>query len=111
RAKLLNPFGGNWASRSALLSVASLVLLVITSIFREKLKLKYEHWRASHLVLGLSAVIFAQLHVTMAGLYTNTFWKHAIWIAIAVMMVGLVIYLRLIKPVRQKQYNWRVAEV
>ncbi|HEX7705185.1 MAG TPA: ferric reductase-like transmembrane domain-containing protein [Thermoanaerobaculia bacterium] len=111
RLKLLNPLGGNWASRFAWLSVAALLAIVVSSVFRERLKLNYERWRFSHLVLGVLAIVFAQLHVSLAGLYTNTAWKQAIWIVIAIMMVGLVVYLRLLKPMWQKNYRWRVAEV
>ncbi len=111
RLELLNPFGGNLASRMAWISILALLLVTVTSVFRERVKLNYEWWRLSHLVLGVLAIVFAQLHVSMAGLYTNTLWKQAIWIATAVAMVGLVVYLRLIKPAWQRNYRWRVAEV
>ncbi len=111
RLKLLNPLGGNWASRFALLSLLALLAIAVTSIYRERLKLNYEYWRLSHLLLGVLAVVFAQLHVSMAGLYTNTLWKHSIWVAMAVVMVGLVLYLRILKPAWQRGNEWRVVEV
>jgi predicted ferric reductase len=111
RLKLLNPLGGNWASRMALLSVAALLFIVVSSVLRERLKLDYERWRLWHLLLGVLAIVTAQAHVSMAGLYTNTFWKQAVWIAMALFMVGLVVYLRVLKPTWQKSYHWTVAEV
>jgi predicted ferric reductase len=111
RASLLNPLGGNLASRTAWVSLLSLVAIVVSSVFRERLKLNYERWRLTHLGLGVTAIVFAQLHVSMAGLYTNTFWKQAIWIGTAALMVGLVLYLRVFTPLRQRAYTWRVAEV
>ncbi|MGF1633186.1 MAG: oxidoreductase, partial [Phycisphaerae bacterium] len=111
RLKLFNPFGGNWASRFAWLAVLSLVAIAVTSVFRERLKLNYEHWRLGHLIMGVAAIVFAQLHVSMAGLYTNVFWKQAVWIGIAVLMVGMVLYLRILKPWLQRGRKWRVAEV
>jgi predicted ferric reductase len=111
RLKLLNPLEGNWASRFALLSLVALVTMAVTTLYRKELKFDYEYWRLSHLALGVAAVVFAQLHVSMAGLYTNTFWKHAIWVIIAIIMVGIVVYLRLVKPLVQKGNQWRVAEV
>ena len=65
----------------------------------------------SHLVLGVAAIAFAQLHVSLAGLYTNTWWKQGIWIGTAALMVGLVVYLRVVKPAWQRSYVWKVAEV
>lgn len=111
RASLLNPFGGNWASRSAWVSILALLAIVGSSVYRERLKIRYELWRISHLVLGITAIVFAQLHVSMAGLYTNTFLKQAVWVGTAALMVGLVVYLRLLKPFWQRAFTWRVAEV
>jgi predicted ferric reductase len=111
RLKLLDPFGGNWASRAGLLSVASLALISFSSLLRERISLRYERWRLSHIVLAVLALVFAQLHVSLAGLYTNTAWKQLIWIATAALTAGLVLYLRVLNPARQRNYRWRVAEV
>jgi predicted ferric reductase len=111
RLKLLNPFGGNWASRSGWLSVLALLGIVVTSVFRQQIKLPYEPWRIIHLALGVTAIVSAQMHASLAGLYTNVAWKQAVWIVIAITMVGLVLYLRLLKPLVQRAHRWRVAEV
>jgi predicted ferric reductase len=111
RLKLLNPLGGNWASRFALISLLALLIIVVTSVFRERVRLDYERWRMLHLGLGVSAIAFAQLHASMAGLYINTAWKQAIWIVMAAVMVGLVAYLRVFKPTWQRTHGWRVVEV
>jgi predicted ferric reductase len=110
RLKLLNPLQGNWASRSALMATAVLLATVVLSIWREKLKLDYGPWRLTHILLGVSAIVFAQLHASMAGLYINTTWKQAVWIVMALLMVSFVAYLRLVKPVLQRRDHWRVVE-
>jgi predicted ferric reductase len=109
RLKLLNPLGGNWASRFALLSLLLLLVTVGLSVFRERIRLDYEAWRWTHIVLGVAAIVFAQLHASMAGLYINTAWKQAIWIVMAAAMVSFVVYLRLLKPAHQRAHPWRVA--
>ncbi|HUF27714.1 MAG TPA: ferric reductase-like transmembrane domain-containing protein [Gemmatimonadaceae bacterium] len=111
RSVMLNPLGGNWASRAALVAVLALVTTVVVSVFRERLKLQYERWRFFHLVLGVVALVFAQIHVSLAGLYINTTWKQAIWILSAAAMAGLVVWIRGIKPLWQRAFRWRVAEV
>jgi predicted ferric reductase len=111
RLELLNPLSGNWASRCGWISLLALTALAITSVFRRKLRLGYEAWRLTHLVLGVTAVAFAQLHVSLAGLYKNVTWKQALWISIAVTMLGLAAYLRLVRPLLQKAGRWRVVEV
>jgi predicted ferric reductase len=67
RLELLNPIGGNWASRAGMASIACLVGIVVTSVFRERLRLDYERWRMIHLLLGVAAIVFAQVHVSLAG--------------------------------------------
>jgi predicted ferric reductase len=111
RLKLLNPLSGNWASRFALISLFALLVIVVSSVFRERIKLDYERWRMLHLFLGVSAIVFAQLHASMAGLYINTAWKQAVWIVMASVMVGFVVFLRVLKPAWQKSHDWKVAEV
>lgn len=109
--KLLNPLEGNWSSRFAIISVLLFLILAVTSLFREKIRLNYEYWRVSHLILGVLIIVFSQLHVSLAGLYTNTFWKQAVLVTLATAMVGLVLYLRIIKPAWQRSNQWRVTEV
>ncbi|MFO7811463.1 MAG: ferric reductase-like transmembrane domain-containing protein [Pelovirga sp.] len=111
RLKLLHPLEGNWASRFAIISVLFLLILASTSLFREKIKLNYEYWRISHLVLSVLVIVFSQLHVSLAGLYTNTIWKQALLVTMATAMLGLVFYLRIIKPAWQRGNSWRVTEV
>jgi predicted ferric reductase len=83
----------------------------VLSVWRERLRIDYELWRWTHIVLGIAAIVFAQLHASMAGLYINTTWKQAIWILMAAAMVSFVLYLRLLKPARQNADRWRVAAV
>lgn len=111
RVALLNPFGGTWASKLGLAAVAALVLLAVTAVWRKKWKIPYEAWRFSHTLLGVVALVFAQVHVSLAGLYVNTLWKQVVWIASSLALVGLVVYLRLVKPWRQRRRPWRVVGV
>ena len=111
RLMLLNPLGGTWASRFGLLAVFSLILLVVTSLWRTQTKLNYERWRITHNVLGIIALAAAQIHISLAGLYINTAWKQTLWIAASLIMLILIIYLRLIKPIRQKRRPYRIVDL
>ena len=108
---LLNPFGGTWASRFGLGSIVALALLIVLSVFRQRLRLDYERWRLTHTLLGIAALVFALTHVSLAGEYLNTFWKQAMWKVFGVAMVSSLVYLRLIKPALQRRQRYRVAEV
>jgi predicted ferric reductase len=111
RLELLNPLGGTLASRFGLASIASLVAIVLLSLFRQQLRLGYETWRVTHALLAVTALICAQVHVSLAGLYINTAWKQALWIVSSALMVSLVLYLRLVKPALMRRRPYRVAQV
>ena len=111
RVALLNPLGGTWASKLGLAAVAALVALAVTAVWRERLKIDYETWRVSHTLLGVAALVFAQVHVSLAGLYINTLWKQVVWTASSALLVGLVMHLRLVTPWRQRRRPWRVVGV
>ena len=111
RVALLNPFGGTWASKAGLAAVVGLVVLAVTSIWREKLGINYERWRGLHTILGILILITAQIHISLAGLYINTLWKQVLWIGSSAILLSLITYLRLIKPALQKRRPWRVVGV
>jgi len=111
RVVLLDPLGGTYASKLGIASVLALVVLAAVSIWRERLGIGYELWRVTHTALGVSALVLAQLHVSLAGLYVNTPWKQALWIGSSVALVGLVVHLRLVVPWRQRRRPWRVTGV
>ena len=111
RIVLFNPVGGTYASKLGIAAVVLLIVLVVTSIWRERLKIPYETWRVLHTVLGVVALMLAQAHASLAGLYINALWKQVLWISSSVALLSLIGYLRLIKPWRQKRRPWRVVEV
>lgn len=111
RVALLNPLGGTYASKFGLAAVAALLVLAAMAVWRKRWKIPYEAWRVSHTALGVLALVFAQVHVSLAGLYVNTLWKQVLWIASSVLLVGLVVYLRLVKPWLQRREPWRVVGV
>ncbi len=107
----LNPIAGDWASRTGNWSLYALVLLTLLSIFRKQFRLSYEAWRATHAFLGISAIVLAHLHITLAGRYTDAFWKEAVLIVVTVVAVGLYAYVRLVKPALYGRTPYKVAEV
>jgi len=111
RIALFNPLAGTYASKLGLASLFLLLLIVVTSVWRDKLKLNYEVWRVTHALFGIGALVTAQAHVSLAGLYINTPWKQAFWIVTSLLLVSLVGYLRFVKPAIMKRRPWRVASV
>lgn len=96
--QLLNFLEAPWRARAAVLATLALVLLVVTSIWRQRLGIPYEPWRTLHGILAVCAVALGLAHALGVGYYLGLFWKGVLWSGIALAALWLLIYVRLIKP-------------
>ncbi|HEY4297971.1 MAG TPA: ferric reductase-like transmembrane domain-containing protein [Paraburkholderia sp.] len=100
-----------WGARFAVLSIGSLILLVITALWRQQLKIRYELWHLSHIVLALVAIGAGMLHMVGWGFYLVDPLKRTLWIGMTIFWIGLLFYVRLFKPLFMLRRPYRVAEV
>jgi predicted ferric reductase len=56
--------------RSGVVALGALALLVVSSALRERLPVRYEVWRASHVILGLVAAGGGLHHAVTAGRFS-----------------------------------------
>src|SRR6478609_4514021 len=91
---LLNSISAPWRARFAALSTYSLIALVVTALWRTNLKISYEKWHLSHLWLSVIAVTAGILHMVGWSFYFVDPWKRALWIALTVFWIGLLLYVR-----------------
>ena len=56
---LLNPVTAHWTARFGLISVAALIALIVTSVWRKRLRIGYEVWRVLHGLLAVTVVVAA----------------------------------------------------
>ena len=110
-AELLNPVTAHWTARFGQISIAALVAVVVTSVWRRRLRLRYEVWRVLHGLLAVTAVVAALVHIGRVGHYVDGPWKRALWIAMTAAFVGLLVNVYLIQPLRQRRRPWEVASV
>jgi predicted ferric reductase len=108
---LLNSVTAPWRARFAALSVYSLLALVAMALWRTKLKLRYETWHALHIVLAVVAVGAGLLHMIGWGFYLASPWKQALWIGLTMFWLGLLLWVRVVKPLFMLRRPYRVAEV
>jgi predicted ferric reductase len=100
-----------WGARFAVLSIGSLILLVITALWRQQLKIRYELWHLSHIVLALVAIAAGMLHMVGWGFYLVDPLKRTLWIGMTIFWIGLLFYVRLFKPLFMLRRPYRVTEV
>ncbi len=108
---LLNSFQAPWRARFAAMSVYSLIALVVMALWRTKLKIRYETWHITHIVLAVVAVAAGLAHMVGWAFYLVSPWKRALWICMTIFWIGLLFYVRIIKPLFQLRRPYRIAEV
>jgi predicted ferric reductase len=108
---LLNFFIAPPPARWAALSTYSLIALVVLSLWRVKLRVNYEWWHSTHIILALLAIFAGVVHMVLWGFYLTDPTKRALWIGLAIFWVALLAYVRIIKPLFVMRRPYTVTEV
>jgi predicted ferric reductase len=108
---LLNVVDAPWRARFGVASVVALVLIIVTSLWKERLRLRYEVWRLLHGVLAVVVVVTALAHVQLVGHYVSGPWRQALWAVMSLSVVSLLIWVRVVKPFLILRRPWVVEQV
>jgi predicted ferric reductase len=108
---LLNVAEAPWRARFGVTGLVALVALVVSSVWRGRLRISYEPWRVAHAVLAVVAVAFSLTHIELVGHYVDEPWQRAFWAAMSLALIALLIHVRIVKPLLLRRRPWRVAEV
>lgn len=91
--------------------LAAFPVLLVTSLWRQQLRLPYEWWRLGHGVLAVLIVVVGLVHITRVGYYLANPYKLGLWIVLGGASIASVIYVRIVQPARAGRRPYRVAEV
>ena len=108
---LLNSIRAPWRARFAALSVYSLIALVVMALWRVKLKIRYETWHLTHILLAIIAVTAGLLHMLGWGFYLTDPRKRALWFGLSIFWIGLLLYVRIAKPLFMLRRPYHISEV
>lgn len=97
--------------RSGVIALAALVLLVISSVLRDRLPWRYELWRASHVVLASMAVGGGLHHAVSAGRFSALGAVHGFWWIAGSAVVAVIAVLYGWRWLRLHRQQWRLASV
>ena len=108
---LLNPITASWTGRTGTFSILLILILIVTSVWRGQLRIKYEWWQAAHALLATGAIGLALAHVELVGRYVGEPWKRALWIAMVAAFVGVIVWVRVVRPIMRIRRPWEVETV
>ncbi|CAN5874821.1 ferredoxin reductase family protein [soil metagenome] len=91
--------------------IPALVLLLVTSLWRERVGLSYEWWRLVHGGLSLVVVFIGMVHGIQVSEYLGPIWKQGLWAGALVGLMYLVVHSRVIRPNLMKRRPYRVVEM
>ena len=109
--QLLSFFQAPWRARFAVIGTLALIILVVTSIWRQQLNIQYENWRILHGIMAVLAIGFGLAHALGVSYYLSLFWKVVLWSGIAVFALWLLVYVRLVKPYFMQKKPYLVETV
>ena len=109
-ATALDPFGGPPAMRPGAAAFWLLLLLVASALWRRTLRLSYEAWLVLHRWAALALLAGAIWHAFAVEGRSGAPLMRVLWLAYAVLVVGLMTWHRLVAPLRAWRRPWRVVE-
>ena len=109
--RLLDPRTAPWPMTAGVLAVVAFVALVVTSICRQRLRIEYDAWRISHAALAIAAVALTLAHVHGIGRYVAPAGQRALWTGIGGVVLGLVVWVRIVRPWRLLLAPYQVERV
>jgi predicted ferric reductase len=97
-----------WFGMAALFA---LIVLIVSSVWRRRLRLSYEAWHVIHSVLAALLIVGALLHIFFVNEYVSSLWKQILWGVMSVAFLGLLVWVRLVKPRLALARPWRLERV
>jgi predicted ferric reductase len=97
--------------RSGVIALSVLVLLVVGSAMCTRLPIRYETWRAAHVILAALAVGAGLHHAVTAGRFSAAGSLHGYWWAVGAVIIGVIATLYGWRWARLHLRPWRLASV
>ena len=98
-------------AKFAVASLVLLVILILLSVFRQRLRMSYALWQATHAILAVAVVVTALVHVLLVDYYVHEWWERALWIALSAAFIALGVWVRLVKPLLRHRRRFVVESI
>lgn len=108
---LLNPRNAPRQVWFGVVALIGLLLIAASSFGRKRLGISYEVWQVLHGVLATTVVVVALAHADSWNRYLANPWQKGLWAVMALVVLGIAAWMRVIKPLRVRSRPWRVVSV
>lgn len=106
----LNPFGGGIVTQLGTIAILGMLLIVGLSFGRKRLKFKYEYWQLTHGLLSVATFVIALWHMAQVDRYMSVPAMKGIWLLYAILLIGLLVYYRLVMPIQMLRRPWVLVD-
>lgn len=107
----LDPRRADGHMTAGVVALLAFALLVASSTWRKRLRLEYDRWRQGHAALAVLGLAAATWHAHGAGRWLEAPLARGSWVALPLGWLGLVLWVRVVRPWRLARRPWRVVEV
>jgi predicted ferric reductase len=108
---LFNVFTAPLRAVAGVVALFLIIILVLSSVRREDLGIDYDVWHIAHDLLAVAAVGLTLLHIFRVDYYTAVPAQRILWIVMAVLWGGMLLYVRVVRPIILLQRPYEVVEV
>jgi predicted ferric reductase len=109
--RLLNFVTAPWRARAAVVSILAMVVLIITSVWREVIKMKYDVWRWVHDGFAFLAIGLALYHMFKVNYYMSLTYQKVLWLGLTGIWVLIILYIRVARPIIMLKQPYVVERV
>jgi predicted ferric reductase len=109
--RLLNLFTAPWRARAGVVAVVAMLALVVTSVWREMMKIKYDIWRWIHDGLSFLAIGLAIYHMFKVNYYMSLPYQKVIWLVLTGIWTAIILYIRVARPIIMINKPYKVVDV
>lgn len=100
---------GRWPMQSGALAWLLILLIMLSSVWRKRFGLAYQHWRRLHLLLALAATLLALAHVDAIRYYSAAAGLRGFWWLCLAAVLTLVLTVHLLRPAALLRRPWRIT--
>lgn len=110
-SRLLNVFTAPWYARAGVISVVAMLILVVTSVWRKQINLKYHIWRWLHDAASFLAIGLALYHMFKVNHYMALSYQRVLWLVLTGIWTAIILYIRVARPIIMINHPYKVVEL